>query len=93
MRKYSKFKDFKTLVAKELGIPVDNQLWWGFGLRENQSYRPHELLTEAQDEQYMCELREKWSAGMGRSWPNRLNLYLQVASSSVSSGSTVLALH
>lgn len=77
MRKYSKFKDFKRLVAEELGVAVDRQLWWGWAKRVNHSYRPYELFTEVQDEMYICAIKEEPASKLARSWP-RLNLYLQV---------------
>ena len=40
VRKYSKFKEFRQLIAEQWGIPEKEQFWWPWERRMNHTYRP-----------------------------------------------------
>ena len=40
VKKYSKFKEFRKLVAEQWGIPEKEQFWWPWERRQNHTYRP-----------------------------------------------------
>lgn len=79
VKKYSKFAEFRELIAKEWGIPPERQFWWGWERRDNKTYRPVKPFGEAEDAMRVCDIKEK-SAPASKPWPPRLNLYLQVIS-------------
>ncbi|KAA8539051.1 hypothetical protein F0562_025743 [Nyssa sinensis] len=49
IQKQMHFSLFKGEVAKEFGIPVQFQRFWLWAKRQNNTYRPHRLLTRQQE--------------------------------------------
>lgn len=79
MRKYSKFKDFRKLVAEQWGIPADQQFWWPWERRMNHTYRPcRPRFGSVEDEMFVTDLENNSGGSQARQWPPRLNLFLQV---------------
>ena len=79
VRKYSKFKEFRQLVAQQWGIPAEQQYWWPWEVRPNHTYRPGKgRFGRVEDEMFVCEIDGSNTNGT-RQWPPRLNLFLQVS--------------
>ncbi|KAM0062763.1 putative ubiquitinyl hydrolase 1 [Helianthus debilis subsp. tardiflorus] len=58
IQKQISFALFKEEVAKELGIPVQNQRFWLWAKRQNHTYRPNRPLTLLEEAQSVGHLRE-----------------------------------
>ncbi|XP_017984829.1 PREDICTED: ubiquitin carboxyl-terminal hydrolase 12 isoform X1 [Theobroma cacao] len=58
IQKLTPFNVFKEEVAKEFGVPVQNQRFWLWAKRQNHTYRPNRPLTLQEEAQSVGQLRE-----------------------------------
>ena len=82
VKKFSHFKEFRELMAEQLGVPAEKQLWWGWAKRLNGSYRPKTFYGKEQDEQFVCNLKDADGEKVYKQWTTQLNLYYCVSPAS-----------
>lgn len=79
IQKQTKFFEFKALVAKELGIPPEQQRYWTMFRRNNGTHRILRPLSEEEEQQMLMDLREHRETGacINKSALMDLKLFLQ----------------
>jgi len=70
------FSEVKSLVASEMGVPLDKQRFWSWASRENQTYRPNRAYGPEEDTTKLVDLSNKDQNRLDFS-KNVLNLFLE----------------
>lgn len=81
VQKQLRFVDFKILVEREFGVPVDHQRYWLWAKRQNHTFRPCRVLQVEEENQPVGEIRE---GGIKNYQSTELKLFLEVVPSPVS---------
>ncbi|RZC89267.1 hypothetical protein C5167_030962 [Papaver somniferum] len=54
----TRFHHFKEVVAEQFGVPLQLQRFWLWAKLQNETYRPHHLLTQEEETQYVYQLKK-----------------------------------
>jgi ubiquitin carboxyl-terminal hydrolase 7 len=57
LNKQTPFVDFKRQVAAELGVPMEQQRYWTWAMRQNQTIRPHRVLLPEDEAQTVSQVQ------------------------------------
>ena len=57
VKKQTKFLEFRKMLADDLEVPLEQQRFWTWAKRQNSTYRPNNILTPADDERRVMDLK------------------------------------
>ena len=57
VKKQTKFLEFRQMLAGDLEVPLEQQRFWTWAKRQNSTYRPNNILTSADDERRVMDLK------------------------------------
>ena len=57
VKKQTKFLEFRQMLADDLEVPLEQQRFWTWAKRQNSTYRPNNILTPADDERRVMDLK------------------------------------
>eukprot|EP00891_Asterochloris_glomerata_P000046 jgi/Astpho2/46/Aster-07498 len=58
VKKQTKFQEFRQMLADDLEVPLEQQRFWTWAKRQNSTYRPNNILTPADDEKRVMDLKD-----------------------------------
>ena len=65
VKKQTKFLEFRQMLADDLEVPLEQQRFWTWAKRQNSTYRPNNILTPADDERRVMDLKVHYPAKGG----------------------------
>ncbi|CAL8466972.1 g6508 [Coccomyxa elongata] len=77
VKKQMLFGEFRGLVAKELGVPLEQQRFWTFARRQNNTLRPAKALSPSEDELRVTDVKDGPAMSTRLQQPQTIALFLE----------------